>query len=290
MLAQQLLNGLMMGVGYALMALGFSMIFGVLRVINFAHGNVYMIGAFAGLTVAHYFGGNFYVCILAAMAVGAAIGLVLERLIFRPVRHMETFAGLLTSTGALFALGIIGMLIWGASPRPFDVNLPDISWEIGDITILYIQVFMIVSAVLVMVGLWWIVMKTNIGVAMRAASHSTAIAQLMGVDVNRVTQFTLAVSSALAALAGVLISAYYGMISVHIGFNAGIKAFTAAVIGGVGSISGSLVGGILLGLIEGVASGYVSSTYRDVYAFSILILVLMIRPTGLFGQAATQKM
>jgi len=287
---QQLLNGLVLGIGYALTALGFSMVFGVLRVINFAHGNVYMIGAFAGLTAAKYCGGNFYISIAAGMVSGALIGLVLERLIFRPVRHMETFAGLLTSTGALFALGIIAMLIWGASPVSYDMTLPDVTWEIGGLTIYFMQVFMLVVAVVVMAALWWIVNRTSIGIAMRAASHDTATSQLMGIDVNRVTQFTLAISSALAALAGVLVSAYYGMVSVHIGFNSGIKAFTAAVVGGIGSIAGSFVGGIALGLAEGLASGYLSSSYRDAIAFFILVLVLLIRPTGLFGSAAKQKM
>ena len=290
MIYQQLLNGLIVGIGYALMALGFSMIFGVMRVINFAHGNIYMVGAFAGLTAAKYCGDNFYVAIVAGMAVGAILGLILERLIFRPVRHLETFAGLLTSTGALFALGIIGLLIWGATPRSYDVNIPDMVWEVGEVNIYYMQIFMIVAAFLVMLGLWWIVSKTHIGLAIRACAHNTAIAQLMGIDVNRVTQFTLALSSALAALAGVLLSAYYGLISVTVGFNAAIKAFTAAVIGGVGSIFGSLIGGIVLGLIEGITAGYISSDYRDAISFFILSLVLLLRPEGLFGQATTQKM
>jgi len=290
MIYQQLLNGLVAGIGYALAALGFSMIFGVLRVVNFAHGNVYMIGAFAGLTAAKYCGNNFYVSIAAGMICGALLGLVLERLVFRPVRHMPPFAGLLTSCGALFALGIIAMFVWGTAPRAYDVNLPDVTWEVGGLTIYYMQVFMMIVAVVVMVALWWIVTKTHIGIAMRAAAYNTTIAQLMGIDVNAVTQFTLAISSALAGLAGVLVSAYYGMIAFHVGFNAVVKAFTAAVIGGVGSIFGSLVGGILLGLVEGIASGYISSGYRDAIAFFILILVLMIRPLGLFGKSAAQGM
>lgn len=290
MILQQLVNGLVLGMGYALVALGFSMIFGVLRVINFAHGNVYMIGAFVGLTASRFFAGNFYISMIVAMLAGAVMGLLLERLVFRPVRHMETFAGLLTSTGALFAMGIVAMLIWGASPVSYDMNIPDMAWEIGGLHIYFMQVFMLVVAVAVMAVLWWIVNRTSIGVAMRASSHSTAISQLMGIDVNRVTQFTLAISSALAALAGVLVSAYYGMTSVHVGFNAGIKAFTAAVIGGIGSIAGSFVGGIFLGLAEGLASGFLSSSYRDAISFFILVLVLIIRPTGLFGRTAIQKM
>lgn len=290
MILQQLLNGLVIGIGYALAALGFSMIFGVLRVINFAHGNVYMVGALAGLTAARYCGKNLYVAMVAAMICGALLGLILERIIFRPVRHQGTFAGLLTSTGALFALGIIGMLIWGASPLSYDVVLPEWYWELGDVTIYYMQVFMLVCGLAVMGVLWWIVNRTHIGIAMRALSHSTAVSQLMGIDVNRVTQFTLAVSSAIAALAGVLISSYYGIITVHVGFLAGIKAFTAAVIGGIGSISGSLVGGVLLGLIEGLAAGYISSSYREAIAFLILTLVLLIRPQGLFRIGGEHKM
>ncbi len=290
MIWQQLLNGLVLGVGYSLTALGFSMIFGVLRVINFAHGNVYMLGAFAGLTAARFCGGNFYVCILAGMASGAVLGLLLERLVFRPVRHMEPFAGLLTSTGALFVIGILGLLIWGASPRPYDVQIPSQVWELGPVTIYSMQVFMLAAAILVMIFLWLVVDKTYIGTAMRAAAHSTTVAQLMGIDVNAVTRFTLAISSALAGLAGVLVSAYYGIVSTSVGFNAGIKAFTAAVIGGIGSIPGSFLGGILLGFAEGLGSGYLSSGYRDAIAFSILVLVLLIRPTGLLGQTSSQKM
>ncbi|MFZ5633911.1 MAG: branched-chain amino acid ABC transporter permease [Bacillota bacterium] len=290
MIWQQLLNGLVMGLGYGLMALGFSMIFGVLRVVNFAHGNVYMLGAFIGLSCAQLCGGNFYISVLGGMLSGALLGLLLERLVFRPVRHMEPMAGLLTSTGALFVLGILGMLIWGASPRSFDVKVPDQVWQLGPVTIYAMQIFMLVAAVIVMAALWLIVEKTSMGIAMRAAAHSTTNAQLMGVDVNAVTQFTLAISSALAGLAGVLVSAYYGVVSSSIGFNAGIKAFTAAVIGGIGSIPGSLLGGILLGMTEGFGSGYLSSGYRDAIAFSILVLVLLIRPTGLFGQSINQKM
>lgn len=290
MLWQQLLNGLIMGVGYSLTALGFSMIFGVLRVINFAHGNVYMLGAFVGLSAAGLFGGNFYVSILAGMIAGAVIGLILERLVFRPVRHMETFAGLLTSTGALFVLSIVGMLIWGATPRQYNVVVPSHVWKLGSITLYSMQLFMLIVTVIVMIILWFIVERTNMGIAMRATAHSTVTAQLMGINVNSVTKFTLAISSALAGLAGVLISAYYGQISFSIGFNAGIKAFTAAVIGGIGSIPGSLLGGMLLGLAEGLGSGYISSGYRDAIAFSILVIVLLIRPTGLFGRTTGQKM
>ena len=290
MIWQQLLNGLVLGLGYSLVALGFSMIFGVLRVINFAHGNVYMIGALAGLSAARFCGGNFYVCILAGMVSGAVLGLVLERLVFRPVRHMEPLAGLLTSTGALFILGILGLLIWGASPTSYDLKIPDQVWQLGPVTIYAMQLFMLGAAIIVMFLLWLIVDKTYIGIAMRAVAHSTTTAQLMGIDVNGVTRFTLAVSSALAGLAGVLVSAYYGVVSSSVGFNAGIKAFTAAVIGGIGSIPGSFLGGILLGFAEGFGSGYLSSGYRDAIAFSILVLVLLIKPTGLFGQTTSQKM
>lgn len=290
MIWQQLLNGLALGLAYSLAALGFSMIYGVLRVVNFAHGNVYMIGALAGLSAAKLCGGNFYVCILAGMVCGAILGLILERFVFRPVRHMEPLAGLLTSTGALFVLGILGLIIWGASPVSYDVRIPQKVWQLGSVTVYSMQIFMLGVAIVVALLLWLIVDKTYIGIAMRATANSTTNAELMGIDVNGVTRFTLAISSALAGLAGVLVSAYYGTASTSVGFNAGIKAFTGAVIGGIGSIPGSFIGGILLGLAEGLGSGYVSSGYRDVIAFSILVLVLLIKPTGIFGQAGTQKM
>lgn len=290
MILQQLMNGLVLGLGYGLMALGFSMIFGVLRIVNFAHGNVYMIGGFIGLSVAKVFGGNFLVCIIAGMVSGLILGLLLERIVFRPVRNMEPIAGLLTSTGALFVLNIVGLIIWSASPRSYEVNAPSYVWKLGSVSIYSLQIIMLAASLLVMLVLWFVVGKTSTGLAMRAAAHSTTTAQLMGINVNLITQMTLATSSALAGLAGVLISSYYGVISTSVGFNAGIKAFTAAVIGGIGSIPGSLIGGVLLGLIEGLASGYISSGYRDAISFTILIIVLLVRPLGLFGQGAGQKM
>lgn len=290
MIAQQLINGLVLGLGYGLMALGFSMIFGVLRIVNFAHGNVYMIAGFVGLSVSNLVGGNFYICIIVGMLTGAILGLILERIVFRPVRHMEPIAGLLTSTGALFVLNIVGMIIWSASPRSYNVNAPEHVWKFGAISIYSLQVVLLVAALIVMLVLWILVGKTSIGLAMRATSYDTSIAQLMGVDVNAITKFTLVVSSSLAGLAGVLVSSYYGVISTSVGFGVGIKAFTAAIIGGIGSIPGSLFGGVFLGLIEGLASGYISSGYRDAISFAILILVLLIRPLGLFGKGSAHKM
>ena len=290
MLTQQLLNGLVLGVGYSLMALGYSMIFGVLRVINFAHGSIYIFGGYVGLTIVRLMGGGFFLCILAGMISSALIGLIMERLVFRPVRHMPPIAGLLTSTGAMFALNILAMIIRGPNPQSYSVNAPSYFWNLGDLSISYLQLVMLIAAVIVMVVLWLLVDKTSMGLAMRASSHSTITAQLMGIDVNKVTKFTLAVSSALAGLAGVLVASYYGVIAPTFGFNASIKAFTSAIIGGIGSIPGSLIGGIMLGLIEGLTSAYISSAYRDAISFTILILVLLAKPTGLLGKSSGHKM
>lgn len=290
MLSQQLINGFVLGIGYSLMALGFSMIFGVLRVVNFAHGSIYIIGGFVGLTTAKLSSGNFYLSILAGMATGAILGIAMERIIFRPVRHMAPISGLLTSTGAMFALNILAMIIWGPNPQSYDVDAPNYVFQLGSLSIYSLQIVMLISALLVMIFLWYMVSKTSIGLAMRASSINTATSQLMGIDVNKVTKFTLAVSSALAGLAGVLVASYYGVIAPSFGFNAGIKAFTAAVIGGIGSIPGSMLGGVLLGLIEGLTSAYISSAYRDAISFAILIIVLLIKPLGLLGKGAVQKM
>ncbi len=290
MVWQQIMNGLVMGIGYSLTALGFSMIFGVLRVINFAHGNVYMLGACLSLTVARLCGGNLYLGIVAGMITGIVLGLILERLVFRPVRHLEPIVGLLASTGALFTLGIVGLLIWKASPMSYDAKLPNYVWHFGKVSIYAMQIFLFAVTVIALIVLWLIVDKTYIGIAMKACAHSTSTAELMGVDVNTVTKFTLAISSAFAGLAGVLISSYYGIVSVSVGFNAGIKAFIAAVIGGIGSIPGAFLGGIFLGVIEGLVSGYISSGYRDAISFAILIFVLLIRPTGLLGKTTRLKM
>jgi branched-chain amino acid transport system permease protein len=272
------------------MALGYSMIFGVLRVINFAHGSIYIFGGYVGLTIVRLMGGGFFLCILAGMISSALIGLIMERLVFRPVRHMPPIAGLLTSTGAMFALNILAMIIWGPNPQSYSVNAPSYFWNLGDLSISYLQLVMLIAAVIVMVVLWLLVDKTSMGLAMRASSHSTITAQLMGIDVNKVTKFTLAVSSALAGLAGVLVASYYGVIAPTFGFNASIKAFTSAIIGGIGSIPGSLIGGIMLGLIEGLTSAYISSAYRDAISFTILILVLLAKPTGLLGKSSGHKM
>jgi len=284
------MNGLVLGIGYSLMALGFSMIFGVLRVVNFAHGSIYIIGGYIGLSVVRFIGGNFFLCILAGMVSGAILGLIMERIVFRPVRHMAPISGLLTSTGAMFALNILAMIIWGPNPQSYDVNAPNFVWNIGNVSIYSLQVVMLIAAIIVMIVLWLLVDKTSIGLAMRASSHNTITSQLMGIDVNKITKFTLAISSALAGLAGVLVASYYGVIAPSFGFNAGIKAFTAAVIGGIGSIPGSLIGGVLLGLIEGLTSAYISSAYRDAISFTILILVLLARPMGLLGKGSGQKM
>lgn len=290
MLIQQLMNGLVLGLGYSLMALGFSMVFGVLRVVNFAHGSIYVIGGFVGLTVSKMLGGNFFMSILAGMFTGAILGLLMERIIFRPVRNMAPISGLLTSTGAMFAFNILAMIIWGPNPQSYNVNAPSFVWKFGNVSVYSLQVIMFIAAIVVMIALSLLVDKTSFGIAMRASSHNTITSQLMGIDVNKVTKITLMISSALAGLSGVLVASYYGVIAPSFGFNAGIKAFTAAVIGGIGSIYGSLIGGILLGLIEGLTSAYISSAYRDAISFTILILVLLVKPMGLLGKGSGQKM
>jgi branched-chain amino acid transport system permease protein len=249
-----------------------------------------MMGAFIGLSVAKVFGVNIFLSMPVAMIGAALIGLAVERVAFTPLRGADPYSGFLSSLGPATALPIIAQMIWGAVTQPYPAGIKFEVYEAGGVTISSMQILIIVVTLLLLVALYVFVQKTPLGTAMRAISHSVPLSQLMGIDVNYVIRITFAISAALAAAGGVLVSAYYDAIFPTMGFNAGIKAFTAAVVGGIGSIPGTVLGGFLLGLAENLASGYISSGLRDAIAFVILVVVLLVKPSGLLGKDLIQKM
>jgi branched-chain amino acid transport system permease protein len=303
---QQLVNGLVLGSIYALVALGYTMVYGILELINFAHGEVTMIGAMVALTVTGalataapgvpgvlMLGAGLAVAIPACMA----LGLLIERAAYRPLRHAPRLAPLITAIGVSIVLQNVAMLIWGKQYIPFPDVLPQGRHAFHGASITDVQIAILLLTVGLMLLLILIVQKTRLGRAMRATAQSRQVASLMGVDVNRVIAATFAIGSALAAVAGVMVSAYYGLAHYYMGFLLGLKAFSAAVLGGIGNLAGAMLGGLLLGLIESFGAGYIGdltggflgSNYQDVFAFFVLIAVLVFRPSGLLGARVVER-
>ena len=292
---QQLINGLVLGSVYALIALGYTMVYGILELINFAHGEVVMIGAMVTLAVVNALVASGVALpgiiivvagLLVAVPVCMALGFVIERIAYRPLRRAPRLAPLITAIGVSIVLQNVAMIIWGRQYISFPSILPSTRHEIGGAGVTDLQIFIFILALALMAGLILLVQKTRIGRAMRATSQAPEIAGLMGVNVNAVISFTFILGSALAAVAGVMVSAYYGIAHYYMGFLLGLKAFTAAVLGGIGNLAGAMLGGVLLGIIEALGAGYIGditggvfgSNYQDVFAFFVLILVLVFRP------------
>ena len=305
-LAQQLINGLVLGSIYALVALGYTMVYGILELINFAHGEVTMFGAMICLAVigalmADGAGINGLVIValglLAAIAVCVALGFLIERVAYRPLRRAPRLAALITAIGMSIVLQNLAMLIWGKQYISFPPLLPLASFEVGGAVITNLQIFIVVLSCLLMAGLLLLIKRTRLGRAMRATAQAQDIAGLMGINVNTIISLTFMIGAALAAIAGVMVSAYYGLAHYHMGFMLGLKAFTAAVLGGIGNVAGAMLGGLLLGLIESLGAGYIGtltggflgSHYQDVFAFFVLILVLVFRPSGLLGERVVER-
>ena len=294
---QQLLNGIAWGGIYALVALGYTMVYGVLRLINFAHGEVYMVGAMTGYYVAHALSlgrepsiPGLVAVLVASMATCALLGATIERVAYRPLRHAPRLAPLITAIGVSLLLQNAGQLVFGADPKFFPPLLRSQEvLRVGALAVSNIQLTVVVTAFVLMAGLQLVVRRTRFGRAMRAVSVDAPAAALMGVPVDRVISGTFMLGSALAAAAGILVGLSNPKIDPLMGLLPGLKAFVAAVLGGIGSIPGAMVGGLLLGIVETLVAGYVSSTYRDAIAFVILIVILLYRPTGLFGTAQTEK-
>ncbi|MGE0703373.1 MAG: branched-chain amino acid ABC transporter permease [Vicinamibacterales bacterium] len=293
---QQIINGLSLGSIYALIALGYTMVYGVLRLINFAHGDIYMLGAFAGYFLANalnldqnpsIFGA--IVVTIGAMGICALIGILIERLAYRPIRNHSRLSALITAIGVSLLLEYGGQVVFGAAPRFFPQMIRSQVYSIGNVQVTNQSLLIIVVAVIVMFGLEFIIHKTKIGKAMRATSHNLAVASLMGINTNFVIAFTFALGSAMAAVGGVMVALAIPRIDPLMGLMTGLKAFVAAVLGGIGSIPGAMLGGMLIGLMETSLSATAYSTYRDALAFAVLIVILMIRPAGLLGTSAAEK-
>ncbi|EFW29240.1 branched-chain amino acid ABC transporter permease [Selenomonas artemidis] len=285
---QQLINGVSLGSIYALIALGYTMIYGIIKLINFAHGDIYMVGAYLGF-YAITLGIPVVPAILISMAVTSLLGIAVERFAYRPLRHAPRISVLITAIGVSFLLEYVMMALVSPTPRTFPATISDVSWTFEGLVISGQQLLIMGVTFVLMIILTYIVRATKIGKAMRAASYDTEAAQLMGINADRIISITFAIGSALAAVAGVLIGIYYNSIDPLMGLMPGIKAFVAAVFGGIGILPGAVVGGIVLGIVEAFISGFGFSMFRDAAAFAILILVLLLRPAGIFGKNIKEK-
>ncbi len=299
---QELVNGITVGALYALVALGFSMVYGVLKLLNFAHGDLYMVGAFVGYFVIQWFGGPnalsipvpmllVIMFVLAGLLTGG-LGVAIERFAYRPLRHAPRIAPLITAIGISFFLENAALLLFGAQYRVY--NTPDfISFSsgitFGKVSIDAVQIMVIVLGLALMIGLRLLVVRTKLGKQMRAVAADTEAAEMLGVNVNLTIAATFFLGSALAGVAGVMAGLLFNQVTNTIGFIAGLKAFTAAVVGGIGSLPGAMLGGLLIGIAESMVTGYISSTFTNLLVFALLIVVMLVRPSGLLGQAQLQK-
>ena len=297
---QQLINGLNIGAIYALIALGYTMVYGILRLINFAHGDIYMVGAFAGYFIALKMGlgpswGGLLFVLLGSMVIAALVGMAMERLAYRPVRKYARMTSLITAIGVSLLLENLFVALFGGQGRGFPQLINDTTFPLfGNAAISKSQILIFVVSIALMVILQWIIFKTKVGTAMRAVSFSLNSAKLMGINTDAIIMFTFALGSALAAAGGVLTAQYSPTIDPLMGITTGLKAFVAAVLGGIGNIPGAVLGGLLIGVAETMVVGYgssigIQSTYRDAVAFAILILVLLLRPSGILGTTVQEK-
>jgi branched-chain amino acid transport system permease protein len=297
---QQLFNGLSLGSIYALIALGYTMIYGILRFINFAHGDVFMIGAYSGYYLAILFGFSTtsgaasillaIVILLCSMVICAVLGFTIEKLAYKPLRAMPKLTILITAIGVSLFLEYTGQLVFGADPKSFPTLVNNVPvFQLSGAVIYSNPIVVLITALVLMLILRFIVRNTKLGTAMRAVSFNPTAASLMGINISAVISFTFIVGSALAAAAGILFGLNYPKIDPLIGILYGLKAFVAAVLGGIGNILGAALGGMIIGIVETFVSGYISSTYRDAIAFAILILILLFKPTGLLGKKEIEK-
>jgi branched-chain amino acid transport system permease protein len=295
--SQLIWNGLFVGSFYALVALGYSMVYGIIKLLNFAHGDIYMLGAFTGFAVLTLGGGlvsslgflALLVVLVVAMLATGVFGLVLEQVAYRPLRNAPRLSVLITAVGASFAIEYGMRLVAGPNPQVYPVRLGGQAVEVLGARLTLQQVGLVVIAVVLMAGLQWLVMGTSTGRAMRAISMDPKASLYMGINVNKVISRTFFLGSALAGAAGVMAGAYYGKIDFLMGFIIGLKAFTAAVIGGIGNIKGAMLGGLALGMLESFGTAWLGGQWRDVFAFGFLILFLTVRPTGILGERVTER-
>ncbi|MEX8519624.1 MAG: branched-chain amino acid ABC transporter permease [Leptothrix sp. (in: b-proteobacteria)] len=305
---QQIINGLVLGSMYALVALGYTMVYGIISLINFAHGEVLMVGAMVSWTVASAFHDAhstlpgwliLIISMIAAIVACAALNYTIEKIAYRPLRNAPRLAPLITAMGMSLLLQTLAMIIWKPNPKPYPQLLPPevfFLWEDGPV-ITVTQIVILVVTVVVLAALLWLVNKTKLGRAMRATAENPRVAGLMGVRPDHIISATFIIGAALAAIAGIMWAANYGTLQHSMGFMPGLKAFTAAVFGGIGNLAGAMVGGVLLGLIEAIGAGYLGeltgglfgSQYVEIFAFLVLILVLTLRPSGLMGERVADR-
>ncbi len=297
---QQLINGLNIGAIYALIALGYTMVYGILRLINFAHGDIYMVGAFAGYFISLKLGlgpswGGLLFVLIGSMVVAAVFGMVIERFAYRPVRKYARMTTLITAIGVSLLLENLFVALFGGQGRGFPQLINDTTYRLfGNAAISKSQILIFAVSIALMLMLQWIIFRTKVGTAMRAVSFNLNSAKLMGINTDAIIMFTFALGSALAAAGGVLTAQYSPTIDPLMGITTGLKAFVAAVLGGIGNIPGAVLGGLLIGVAETMVVGYgssigIQSTYRDAVAFAILILVLLLRPSGILGTTVQEK-
>lgn len=303
-LFQQIINGFVLGSVYALVALGYTMVYGIINLINFAHGEVLMMGALTSWTVATALDGTglpgwvlLLIALGCAIVVSCALNYVIEKIAYRPLRNSSRLAPLITAMGVSLLLQTLAMIIWKPTVKSYPVLLSDEPFFVFDAVISSVQILILVVTAITLTGLMYLVNKTKLGRAMRATAENPRVAALMGVRPDSVISATFIIGAALAAIAGVMYAANYGTAQHTMGFLPGIKAFTAAVLGGIGNLAGAVVGGLLLGLIEAIGSGYIGaltggvlgSNYSDIFAFIVLIIVLTLRPSGLLGERVADR-
>ena len=292
MFLSNLLGGISLGSIYAIIALGYTMVYGIAKMLNFAHGDVIMVGAYIAFCALQYWNVPPLLAVPLAMLVCTALGVTIEGLAYRPLRQATSLAVLITAIGMSYLLQNLALLIWGANPKNFPsalITLPALSLFGGELKVPGTTIVTILANIVIMIVLTTFTAKTKLGKAMRCVSEDRGAAELMGINVNRTISATFAIGSALAAIAGVLLCSAYPTLMPTTGSMPGIKAFTAAVFGGIGSIPGAMVGGILLGIIEILGKAYISTELGDAIVFAVLILVLLVRPTGLLGKPVHEK-
>lgn len=278
-----------LGSVYALIALGYTMVYGIIRLINFAHGDVFMLGAYYGYFAMTAFRIPFVVAMPLSMALAAFTGVLIERLAYRPLRRAPRIAALITAIGVSLLIQNLALKLFGASPRPYPEIMRTVVWDVGGVVFSNTQIVMLGTALLLMVLISLFVYRTKTGKAMRAVAFDRDAAKLMGIDSDRIIAITFALGSALAAAGGMLVGFYYNRISPSMGVMYGLKAFVAAVVGGIGIVPGAMLGGLIMGIAEVFVVAFISSTLKDAIAFAVLILVLLLKPAGLLGRAAREK-
>jgi branched-chain amino acid transport system permease protein len=301
---QQIINGLVLGSMYALVALGYTMVYGIINLINFAHGEVLMVGALTSWTVVTFLADSglpgwvlLLISLVAAVIVCTTLNFAIEKIAYRPLRTAPRLAPLITAMGMSLLLQTLAMIVWKPNPKPFPILLPSAPIDLGGPVITVVQIMILVATVVILAGLLFLVNHTKLGRAMRATAENPRVAGLMGVKPDSVISATFIIGAALAAVAGIMWAANYGTVQHSMGFLPGLKAFTAAVLGGIGNLAGAMVGGVLLGLIEAIGAGYLGdltggilgSHYADIFAFIALILVLTLRPSGLLGERVADR-